>query len=486
MEAGWQPATAKAVVSLNADWFRLLQTADPSALRTQIARLKKIGDHDLLDAFLAEHPEMAGVLTVVPHPVALADALRAADNGDYDRLANLFVVYAAPEDATALAEAVTADHAVIARLLHRRVFGAEAALLFPRCGGGAAEYDGWLKGEFDRLLWSHDDKALVDFQRIILIKGRSLRGRMQEDAGFRKDFPDLWRKLRLVADKEHLPPEIVLTILDEPGVWKLLARPDGGELLEKWGPLPVSLLYGESAYPEALHDRVVQAMLQGDNQAVRAMFQFRTEPLFQRLLQRPLPAAIRRTAFHRLLAAPSDASPLLRKWDGFSDQALAEELGPQEPEGLQSWIPLYYDFVVARKFLQGRDPNAAEWIIAVADPALTLASFFIPGAELPGKVVATTLEKGGEEAVEREGLELLEKEGVEMAEKELAEGMGRQVAEQFARKELEGEAERWGASGLFGRTQERFLALGRALDRATTVDIDRPARFPVRVQRGRP
>src|SRR5262249_36599619 len=128
----------------------------------------------------------------------------------------------------------------------------------------------------------------------------------------------------------------------------------------------IDLLFSEEAYPADLQPELVQILLHGDNTKVRALYDFRAEPLLHRILRRRgLSESTRRAFLDRLLA---EGPEILKRFDQYSDEAFAEELGPPD-SGPVTWIPLYYTvYEIPKKVIQGRPIPWIEVVLAAADP----------------------------------------------------------------------------------------------------------------------
>jgi hypothetical protein len=291
-DADWSPEAAEAVVRLNAGWFRVLETENPQSLQIQVTLLKGLGRHAGLGGFLAEYPETAGLLAGVEDPMAVADTLKDAGD-DYPLFAGLYMRHAAPADATALARALATNRERIRHLTWRGLVGTEVLFLFDRQDEGARVYERWLQEVLDARL-SRSDEELASLVHLLLNQGPALLGRLRQDEPFRDAFRHtLWPRLvRVVSSQQHM----FEPFLDEPHLWELLALPHGERLLAGWGKLAVALLYGKNAYPPALHEQVLQALLNDDKLAVEALAEFHDQPLFRRLLERPPPGCNSSTA----------------------------------------------------------------------------------------------------------------------------------------------------------------------------------------------
>src|SRR5690606_16596451 len=113
-----------------------------------------------LFGFLADHPETAGLLAAAEDPRLITDTLRfAASQGEYHRVAGLYLQNAAPRDAAELAQALQVNHDLICRLYDQGLLGAEALFVFERDAAGEA-YEQWLRELFTAKLAVADHEEL--------------------------------------------------------------------------------------------------------------------------------------------------------------------------------------------------------------------------------------------------------------------------------------------------------------------------------------
>ena len=442
-DSGWTRSSAVAVVELNASWFQRLAHEAPEDLERQRIAMKRLGRVPQVFDVLEHHPEAAGLLASADDPVLVADSLR--DDRHYDILSSLYVRYVAPEDSAALARAWTRHGDSIARLSDRGLPGVELLFLGDEESPGAREYGRWLD-DYCREQLVRSDEELAAAIGLVLVHGVDLRRRLEDDVEFRRNFREtLWPRYLRVASEAHLGLE---TFVWSPEIWDLLRLPEAEELIRRWGLLPLDLLYSsQGAYPEDLHPELIQLMLRGDNTTIRALYDFRNEPLLYRILRRPGLSDSTRLAFlDRLL---SEGSEVLKRFDQLSDRAFREELGPPA-SGPVTWLPLYYTFYeVPKKILQGRPIPAIELFQAGADPILI---WCLPGAKLPGKLpgpIKTTLVGQARQLATKQ----LGIQAEKMGEKELAPWLLTTVLTQIQQK------------------------IRTELARRSTVEITQPVRF---------
>lgn len=475
---GWQVRSAEAVVSLNAEWFSILTDENPASLELQVKLLSRLGAYPALQDILADHPQTAGLMASVTDPQILGNVLRnAVSNGEFDRIAGLFVQHSAPSDAERLAEALVADQDLICFLYENGLLGAEGVFVFDRKSAEAAEYDAWLRDVIlSKASASEDDfTAIIN---LIILHGSSIREHMRRDESFRDNFrSQLWPKLVRTVESKQNAFEL---LLDEPRIWDLLALPKGEALLRQCGLLSVDLLYGNPdinhpPYPKSLHEKVIQILLSGKELPIHCLMKLRSEPQFLKLLERDLPTDVLLAAMAKIHQAGPNYPEKLSYFEPLSDRALAEEVGPP-PSGPITWIPFYYTlYEVPKKRLQGREPTGMELFSAVLDPvflAVDIASFG------QGAVGRKLIIAGGKEATERVTKELAEK-GVEKAlvttlrdsALELAtKRLGKEIAQNMGEKELA----QWGISSMLSQMQQLVKSTVR---KSTTFEITKPIQF---------
>jgi hypothetical protein len=475
---GWDNRAAESVVRLNAEWFAIQADENSAGFEIQLKLLGGLGKHSDIQAFLADYPETAGLLAAAADPQLVADTLRtAANNGEYDRIAGLYVQNAAPRDAADVAEALQANYDLICALNRRGLLGCDVMFVFDRDGLEASEYEAWLREAISARVAASDDE-LAGFANLIMRHGSSIRERMRADDEFRLRFRgDLWPKLARVVESEQGAFE---QYLDEPRIWNLLALDNGEELLRRCGLLPIDLLFGyleidHPPYPESLHKKIIQILLRREELVIHSLMKFRSEPQFHKLLQRDLSPDTRSAALAHLFKAGANYPEKLALYERLNDTALAEEVGPP-PSGIITWVPFYYTlYEVPKKRLQGREPTGMELFSAAADPVFLVVDIFTFGQGAAGRKV---LLAGGKEAAERAATEIAEKgaekvfvttlrdTGLELAKNRI----GKEVAEKMSEKELV----TWSVSGTLSQMQQ---AVKSTVGKATTFEITKPVQF---------
>ena len=396
---GWSSDAARALVALNGEWFAIQREENPAGFARQLSLLAGLGNHPQLMPFLAVHPETAGLLATLDDPCPIVESLGGPD-GDYELIAGCYVQQPAPADVRTLAIGLRENHELVCTLKRHGLIGAEVLFVFDPGNDAAREYEVWLRDALRSRLEGSDEE-LASFANLVMRQGPEIRRRLRSDPDFLGRFrQELWPALVKAAGSDKGMFELYL---DDPRVWDLLALPNGGSLLRTSGMLGIDLLYGyreigHPPYPKGSHPRICEVLLNGDEQTIDALFRYRGEPLFGRLLSRPLTGEARRAALYQLFLAGPDYPSLLARYDRLSESALTEEVGPP-PSGLITWVPFYYTvYEVPKKLIQGRAPSKMEWFQAVCDPAFLVIDIASGGGS---KLVRETVTKGSCEVAEK-------------------------------------------------------------------------------------
>ena len=376
IDAGWEPAAARRVVSLNAEWFDILRQEYPRELERQQAILTNLGEFSYLMPFIKKHPETASLLAAADDPKRFADVF--GKDACYPYISGLFVQYADPLDSRALSLALENQRDLICRLAQRGIVGSEALFLYPRNAEFQA-YQQWLQETLELGL-SGKDEELSSLINLLFEQGETIRERMQRDADFRRDFrPVLWPSLKRVARDTGYSYEL---FLNDKYLWDLLTLSQGEDILRKWALLgtwglsPSDLLLGAEAYPPEMHAHIVEALLEGDENTLMALLQFGKEPLFIELVKRPVPSATKNAAYAQLFAAQGNYTAKLEYFASLSDAALRKELGERRG-GIVMWLPGYSVYELLEKLAEGRNVGALDVTFAgweIIDAAILISS----------------------------------------------------------------------------------------------------------------
>ena len=436
---------------------------NPQALQEWILGLKELGKYPSLQPFLRRRPEIAGLLATVDQPGQVAELLDVEDDR-YHLLLGLYARYLGREDANALTEALRVHRDLIVQLLRRGLVGAEVLFFYSRNKPGSREYDRWLRDNIRARLIGKDE-SLASFLQMVITCGSDLRAKLNDNPAFRDNFRTvLWPRLMRVVEEGEAPLEFYI---DESYLWDLLALEDGEKLLKRHGLLPIRLLFGPEAYPAKYHALIIRILLSGNEVTYKALVEgaFRKEEAFLRLLERPLSSSTLAAALNKLHEDGNNYRPRLEQYNKFDDATLTEDVGPA-PSGLVTWLPLYPVYKIARKYSQGRDTAAEDWIEAGIDTAM----LFVP----LGTVVGQTGKQAGKAVVTQSLKQLGAKEAAKMAASKAASEATKKIASVVAKKGMEKQAARVGMS--FALTQMQS-AWKTAVTKVACFDITEPVKF---------
>jgi hypothetical protein len=479
--AGWPEMAARAVVDLNLDWLTIQAEENPGGFERQLKLLEAVGSHPRVFAVVERHPELAGLLAGASAPEDVAASLDVAD-GDYSPLVGLFLQHCNDHDRTLLARVLASRRTTIRTLQEHGMLGAEILFMYPRPPAAhrntdwSRDYDRWLDDELTTRRHVSDEE-LASFVNLVLGQGPEIRRRLSEDESFRRDFRTiLWPRLNRAASGSQSAFE---ALLGDPRIWDLLRLDASEELLRGSGLMAIDLLYGfpedgRPAYPADLHGQVIQILLRHEPLSVQALLAFRRDPLFIRLLKKPISDDTRAAALAKLFQARPNHPELLARYARLSGAALADDVGPP-PHGVVTWLPFYYTvYEVPKKWLQGRDATAMDFFQAALDPVMLIADVASGGgAEIPRRAVQIGGRTAGEELAGKVGEKVLvvtlEKSASELA----ARKIGTEAAESLASKGG-GMMFDWTASALLAETQATIKG---TLRKAATVDITNVVQF---------
>ncbi len=357
IKAGWRIDAAKAVVALNKTWFTNLQKKHENDFIHQINLLKQLNHSIIVNRFLRQHPETAGLLALSNNPILLVKILKKP--ACYNALSSFYILSPKRSEIQLLNQALQKHRDLMCKLALRGLLGSEKAFIFPRQTQGAKEYDAWLEKVFDKYL-QRSDEELAEIVAFLIEKGQYIRKRLDKEHDFYKRFrKELWPALMRVVDKNGA----FWWLANDPHIWDLLALTEGEMLLKKWGLGPISLLFGDGSYQNDMRPIIIKILLQGDNNTVEALFRYKDEPLFRNLMRRPLSASIQAAMANQLVNLcpnyPEQACPELpyhlRYLASIGDNgALAEEVN-ECPKGPVTWIPFHGSYYAIKKMTEGRE-----------------------------------------------------------------------------------------------------------------------------------
>jgi hypothetical protein len=376
-KAGWRKEVAQKVVALNQTWFTELKNASEKNFQNHLKLLKQFNPTYLVEQFLLKHPEMLGLLNLADDSIAIIKILKKSTC--YNEMTTYYALHPTPLEIQKLTEALSIHRSLLCQLAKRNILGAEVIFMFPRKTRGAKEYEIWLKKVFNQYL-RRTDHQLVTLIAYLIEHGQEIRQRLETDSQFYQRFRhELWPQFIRITDNL----KAFEWLANEPYIWDLLALQEGEILLEKWGLGPISLLFGEQSYPADMRATIIQILLQGDDDTVEALFQYKEQPLFRQLLRRQFSVQTQAALAKKLVtlcpthseANCSDVSEQLRYLVSLTDnQTLAEEIGPQ-PKGPITWLPFHGSYHAIRKMSQGRKMTKQDIFNLSLD-----ALIFIPAA----------------------------------------------------------------------------------------------------------
>lgn len=443
VKAGWDWDAATAVTRLNSEWFQLLKKQASSELASQVSLLRRLGQFPNLFPMVSERPEIAGLLAAADNPEIIANTL--AMGIDYDVICNLYVMNAGPRDSARLADALKGNLALITSLYKRGFVRCEVVFDFPRGGESGKEYERWLN-EALTFTSGRSDREVGSLMLFIAAQGPEIRRRLTDNEFQRKFLSQTWPKLQRVATQEGSYDRYVWDVR----LWDVLLLPEGERLLQMWGVMPGDLLFGPNAYPANLRNTVIQALLQNNQTTIAALDKFRDDQTFQHLMRRGLPPECLAKALNTLFRSGPNFTFHLNTWARLSDSAVCEDLSP--PEGLVTYLPLYYCYYVPKKLAQGRDVSGTDIFFVAFD----VGTLFLP-----------PLRAGG--AIERGGAGVFKTTLRNEVRQEIVGKLGKETARKLER-EIAPEMFSLGLSKLQSTTMD-YLA------KKTTFEITGPVRF---------
>ncbi|WP_177428648.1 hypothetical protein, partial [Candidatus Venteria ishoeyi] len=432
INADWTQTAAETVVTLNAIFFEIYAEENPQALETQLLNLERLGKYPHLMPFIERHPEATGLLMESAEPDYL---VRVLDGNCYQQFGNLLMSYPAPADVRMLSEVLYAHSGLICRLAQSGLMGMETLFIFPRNTSGAKAYSHWLAETLNSALNEAAEKDL-EYERLSTLRvllqeqGGKIRRRIIEDEKFRYEFPNrLWPMLLRISREQQIPLQVYL---DEAHLWSLLALTQGKDLLRNWvwlvdnfGRNPAQLLFGQNAYPQALHSALIKIITQKEAKERRTwliwFLLYGRHDSFVQLVQRDLSDIMYQGLFKAMepLAAKQNGEDYkkLDYYVGLSNAALVQEFQP-EPIAILPGQDMYY---TAKKIAQGRDVSVMEVGFAAWD-AMDTGMMLVT---LGGSAALTTLLKQGAKQGTKQGLETA------------AKNSGKQLAKKFRQEMIE-------------------------------------------------
>ena len=390
--AGWSRQAAQAVVDLNQDTLFVNFAVDESLGHQALDVLKSLGhrDYAVLMPLLARHPETAGLLAHAPDPLALGRLLKHPSC--YDALADLFmIVSVSPDGVERLRVALdryTDTFCAIARdgLQEKLSIGIQLYELADTDSDPA--FERWMREALSNLK-RMDDRIRSDYLAYVFSATPSIRERLRTDAEFARRFRlELWPAFNRVA-RGKVCAELIAndgqaascyTLYDHlPEVWDVLMLPSGEQLLETWGLVAISLLFGPDSDLYA-HQRELLAgiLMDGDQDTAIGLTRLAPEFLFRELLAQPLTSWDRARLVNRIMQdaesrCGNDWPPChalderLRYYTQLDVEALRKELGPPPSERPETWIPLVGSIYAVGKLMDGRELDRGDYMNIAGD-----------------------------------------------------------------------------------------------------------------------
>jgi hypothetical protein len=441
IDSGWKRTTAASVIRLNLAYFTMLEEEDPGKLDLTISRLQRLGSNIGLMSKLNEYPELAGLLAGADNPWDIANSFPTSEC--YGAVAGMYQLLITPQEQQDLADALNRHGRIICELANYGMPMPASIFMFDHNQLGAKEYAAWLEQVLKHSLSSStpllanledqadseisenplDPKEQVVIENlsltmsIIMDQGPMYRERMRNDARFKNNFrQSLWPAFVRLTDCSRKPEGECDTpfdlLIQESRVWDLLMLEDGEILLDRWGLLAVELLVDDpngDSFPKDLRPVAKEAMLSHDFATLSTLIRplMRDEPMFRELmLRKDLDLELREQVLADLAkTCPEDVyqclglAERLRQLLSYDPATLREELGPA-PSGVQTWLPMYSTYYLAKKVVSGRPVDTMDLVLASTD-ILFLATMTMgpvpklikPAAKNAAKEVAKTTAK---------------------------------------------------------------------------------------------
>ncbi|MDB5385319.1 MAG: hypothetical protein JWM11_965, partial [Planctomycetaceae bacterium] len=356
--------------------------------------LSRLGDAGLALRSLQTAPHLASLLATTTSADSQRNILKyfAVDVAITDRPAvlNAYLRESGRHRTDRLTEFFE-DHLELGlEIQHKGLIGAEVLLLGSQSTLASAGMADWMA---DILKMGHGEDLddFLSYFALFVSQGGEIATRMAAEPDFSRRFlNDLWpqfKKLtRRVSKGEENSGPTVAHLMSEPAVWRLLADPDGGQLITEFGLVPVVLMYDDQPFPSRLHPRI-RALLKSRNEIlIKSLLDrdLRSNPDFIALLGRQVEIRILATAIYQAQqsGSPEQIAAQLHTFASQSDAHLSDQLSPLEsPTGILTTIPQGIYLEVGLNLLSGQSVRSRKWQkltrTAVLD-ALTLATKY-PG-----------------------------------------------------------------------------------------------------------
>ena len=371
--AGFSEAATLALVETNKAYWEILQEEYPDKLDRILGRIESLAHKPAAMSVLETRPEIAGLLTEIDD-IDLILASLPADETCYQHVASAYGLYFTPRDARNLADAILRHRDTLCMLLDRGFYFVLDQFVFPRNTKGNQEFDDWLNDILNPKQ-ANTEEQLNLLVALLLEQGEDIRIRLNEDSTFRKNFRrHIWPFF--VQYNHRYGADATLILLGSPFIWDIFQEAEATALLEKGGLEAVNRLYGPDALNSSIRDTAIQAILANDYFTLSMIIEYEDDIRFRNLLTRPdLDNVDRQEIIDRIATACLDTTQenpscpkhdtWLRYADQLSQSALRDELHPSD--GVETWLPLYAVYDVAKKQFQGRDVSAMDYTLAIVD-----------------------------------------------------------------------------------------------------------------------
>jgi len=452
-KAGWKKPIIASWLEVNQKRLDITQEMAPELVSEELRLLKDLAP-PLIQQFIKEFPEAAGLLIISNDPASLVETIRRNSGEIQPWLINSFLLTVDGQSIAQWTEAVARHGPQVAFLQQyypalpwRPLFALETQMLNPK----AKElYGKWLDEILAVEILKRSADVVTSRVMFALSSSEEVINRLESNqGGFRDKFihgPEgnqgIWPRLREAAIKIQRDQPDGTDILQycylDPLLLDFFHRPDSKELFEIAGYDAAEILCGENKVNAALEPLIVSMWKAGHLDLPRHIVQFHNNGHFLGLLD-----SLKKRENWGLL---NDACRRLQeKGDGWSKEAsylakfnekvLRQELHSKEP----SIIPGAAMFSLCQKWHDGRRIGAADLAFAALD---AVDIVLIPvGIATGGSSVAMTapLKAAGKKAVgeiaENMAESVIKKHGRKALQQTLRTG-SRESAEKLAKESI--------------------------------------------------
>lgn len=414
--AGWDDATARTVIALNAPFLAVVAESSPSECDGIVRRLARLGDprHAYARKRLESMPKLAGLMantldSAMDGPESVATAIGADVHAE--ALISLFALSATGDDAVALARVINRDRDLAVRLAGLQDTNL-LSWLEPKDMGDAAASEVfriWARRVITDALSTNAEQGLEEAFAILSVHGERVAAAVQADGAFRdalmsRVYP-AFRRVVLAVEDDGFSRDVYYMY---PQIWEFIYRypKDAENLLMRVGPAAVDVLMDPRF--AGCTDGLLDVLSSADQRVIDGLLDERIcqNPRFAAFLERPLPAKTRVAALQALAEAPERANRNLEEWSAMTRSGLVDALG-EPATGVVTWLPGYSAAVLARKIAQGRPVTGMDMVFAAVDAAEVVLMAKGGGAAL--KAIATSARKSAGKKIATEAAEQVAK-----------------------------------------------------------------------------